>query len=103
MIFNPWRPWPLWRPKKDGWYRCTVQYFDSNEKHSIDLYYHSEIDVWEDKRRQQVFSAYKVYKSGREPLEYNRIYHDNLCIRLDVIAWRNIERPCLWKRKENIV
>ena len=116
MIFNPWRPYPMWLPKKDGWYRCTVGSFDADiERKVMDLYFDVSTESWRDNRRQQVFDGYKVYKSGREALEYNRMYSDSLCVRNDVVAWKKIEKPhfgiverlrnrrklCRWfKRKE---
>lgn len=100
MIFNPWRPYPLWIPKRGGWYQCTIQDFDTNEKRVMDLYFDASTEHWEDRRRLQVFKGYKVYRSGREPLEYNRVTTDALCIRLDVIAWKKNLKPCWWKRKE---
>lgn len=101
MVFNPWRPCPFWLPKKDGWYRCTVESFENPaERKVIDLYFDASEKVWMDKRRQQVFDGYKVYKSGREALEYNRVYTDRLCVRNDVVAWRKMEKPCRrFKRK----
>lgn len=101
MIFNPWRPYPLWLPKRDGWYRCTIQSFRDPEKRiCMDLYYDVRSDVWEDRKRQNVFDGYKVYKSGREPLEYNRVRSDSLCIRNDVVAWKKLEKPCqIFSRK----
>lgn len=90
MILNFWRPYPLLKPKKDGWYRCTV---GSNSANVIDLYFDTWSGVWEDRRRKQVFSGYKVYKPGREPMEYNRVHTDSLCTRFDVIAWKKIEKP----------
>lgn len=102
MIFNPWRPYPMWLPKKDGWYRCTIETFDADiERKVMDLYFDISAESWKDNRRQQVFDGYKVYKSGREAMEYNRMYSDSLCVRNDVVAWKKIERPCRWfKRKE---
>lgn len=101
MIFNPWRPYPMWLPKKDGWYRCTVESFENpGERKVMDLYFDARAEIWEDKRRQQLFLGYKVYKPGREALEYNRVHSDRLCVRNDVVAWRRIEKPCRrFKRK----
>lgn len=95
FIFNPWRPYPLWIPKKDGWYQCTIQSFEEPEERWVmDLYFNTRTKIWEDKRRQNVFTGYKVFKSGRGTQDYNRVYTDKLCIRNDVIAWKKVDKPC---------
>lgn len=98
MIFNPWRPYPLWLPKNEGWYHCTVKHgYGLNQPMTMDLFYWFAPDrggVWIDRRRQNVFDGYKVYKSGRGTQEYNRIFTDRLCERDDVVAWKKISRPC---------
>lgn len=92
MIVNFWRPYPLLKPKEEGWYQCTVGETETGNLNVMDLYYRAWDDVWIDERRQSVFDGYKCYKSGREPLEYNRCYGDSLCIRNDVIAWKKLPR-----------
>ena len=91
MIFNFWRPTSFVRPKKDGWYQCWIKYDDdSDHDYVMDLYFDTLERKWFDRRRQSVFNGYKVYKSGREPLGYNRVYTDNLCERIDVVAWKKM-------------
>lgn len=97
IFFNFWRPTQLFLPKDNGWYQCTM-------KNGIvmDLYFDrlDGVPHWIDRRRQQVFDGYKVYKSGREALEYNRVYTDSLCERENVIAWRRCQRGYGWWRKK---
>lgn len=93
MIINFWKRYPKRKPKEEGWYLCTLQ----NGTRVIDLYYDSLLDKWIDKRRQSVFNGYKVYKSGREPLEYNRVFEDSKCERIDVVAWKKL--PKQYSRK----
>lgn len=91
MIFNFWRPASFFRPKKDGWYQCWIKYDDdSDHDYVMDLYFDSCEKKWIDRRRKSVFNGYKVYKSGREPLDYNRVYEDNLCERVNVFAWKKM-------------
>lgn len=86
MIFNFWRPYPFLKPKRDGWYLCTVG--DQVTR----LYYNEREDRWVNVSRQQVFDGYKVYKTGREPLEYNRVYTDRLCEPDDILAWKRLPK-----------
>lgn len=97
MIFNFWRPYPFFKPKKDGWYQCSVR------NHVMDLYYDASSDSWLDKRRQNVFDGYKCYKSGREPLEYNRVFTDSLCVRDDVVAWKKMPTVFLVMDEEETI
>lgn len=89
MIFTKWKKYPNKKPKEDGWYHCIVQ----NSGRVMDLYFNTgRGGVWVDLRRKQVFEGYKVYKAGREPFEYNRVFEDGLCEREDVIRWRKMPR-----------
>lgn len=100
MILNFWRPYPNWKPRKEGWYQCTVRNEeDPTITYVLDLYFRPSDKKWIDKRRQRVFYGYKVYKAGREPLEYNRVHTDRLCERDDVIAWKKLPRVYHGKRR----
>lgn len=91
-MFNIWRPYPLLKPKKDGWYTVTL----SNGT-VMDLYFIEWANRWMDNRRQSVFDGYKVYHSGRATIEENRVYNDGLCNRTsEVVVWKNISKPCGW-------
>ena len=94
MIFNRWRKYPNHKPKKDGWYQCTVQHgFGIDQLRVMDLYFCTiDRECWLDKRRRQVFDGYKVYKPSRAPIDDNRVWEDGLCERNDVLAWRNLPR-----------
>lgn len=92
IVFNFWKRYPKRKPKDEGWYLCTMQ-----NGRVMDLYYDWLLDNWIDKRRMSVFNGYKVYKSGREPFEYNRVFGDFGCIRDDVVAWKKL--PKAYSRK----
>ena len=93
MIFNFWRPYPLLKPRYDGWYQCTIRHGENMEKAYVaDLLYKARENKWIDTRRQQVFEGYKVYKSGRATVEENRVYSDRLCVRDSVVAWKKLPR-----------
>lgn len=100
MIFNFWRPASFFRPKKDGWYQCWIKNGeDSKYWYVMDLYFDSCEKKWLDRRRQSVFNGYKVYKSGREPLDYNRVYEDSLCERDNVIAWKKMPMTFRFRKR----
>lgn len=103
MSKTKWFEYPNKKPKKDGWYQCTVEFEieidEVNHIHKsyvMDLYYYTETNQWRDNRRQNVFDKYEVYgncegPSGHDALE--RIYADNYCILDEVIAWKNLPKP----------
>ena len=91
-MFNIWRPYPLIKPKNDGWYTVTL-----SDGSVMDLEYIGWADRWMDSRRKQVFDGYKVYHSGRAPIEENRVYNDSLWNRTDeVVAWKRVSKPFGW-------
>lgn len=103
-MFNFWRRYPRFKPKKAGWYQCTVITGDDCSKLKVmDLYYLYVSMMWIDRRRQDVFDGYQVYKPCRAPIAENHVYRDILCDRtLAVVAWRKLPKPCRWKaRKEH--
>lgn len=101
MSKTKWFEYPKKKPKKDGWYQCTVDFEIDKEYHIyqsyvMDLYYYAEKDKWRDNRKQSVFNVYEVYgcckgPNGSDALE--RIYTGNDCVRDDVIAWKNLPKP----------
>lgn len=100
MIFKFWRPYPLMKPKKDGWYQCTAAHGNGlNKSKVMDMFYRKRDDRWIDIRRQTVFDGYKVYKSCRAPIDDNRVYTDSDCERIDIIAWKPLPRCFRWRRK----
>lgn len=97
-MFNIWRPYPLLKPKSDGWYTVTL-----SDGFVMDLEYIVWSNSWMDSRRQGVFNGYKVYKSGRAAIEETRVYNDTLCnLTDDVVAWKKASLPFgwWWRRKE---
>lgn len=97
MIFNFWRPYRFFKPKKDGWYQCTVNDgFQDGRPRVMDLHYDTITGRWVDLRRQRVFEGYKVYKQCRAAIEDNRVYSDSECVWIDILAWRKL--PKCYKR-----
>lgn len=76
------------KPKKNGWYQCTVE-VPGLQRYVMDLYWYSETQRFKDNRRQDVFSTYSVYNKDHELM-----HNESLCDRThSVIAWRNMPKP----------
>lgn len=74
------------KPKKDGWYTCTVE-VPGRQRYVMDLYWYSEIQRFKDNRRQDVFNTYKVFG-----YKGNELHTCELCDRTkEVVAWK--KRP----------
>ncbi len=104
-MINRWHRFPRRRPKKEGRYQCVIRYGLGGtiyEPTVVDLYWIIAPDrggIWVDCRRKNVFDGYKVFMPNRAPIEDNRVWEDNLCERIDVMAFRKIPRlPFLFKR-----
>lgn len=93
-MLNRWRPYPKYKPKKDGWYICSIKYNDDEDsEYVMDLYYYSRLDEWRDNRRLDVYNSYEVRNYKGE-----KMYRDNLCTRKDVIAFKKL--PKTYKRRK---
>ena len=78
-----WKRFNKKKPKKDGWYICTVE-VENQQRYVMDLYWHSKSQQFRDNRRQNVFDVYDVLNYASK-----KLYTENLCNRTnDVIAWR---------------
>ena len=98
MIFNFWRKYPKRKPKKNGYYLCTLTEISSPSM--MMLYYKVREDKWIDISRQTVFDGYNVFKVCRAPIEENHVYFDGLCERGDeVIAWKQLSKEYRRKKK----
>ena len=98
-MFNRWRKYPKRKPKKCGEYLCTVKYGSNLDMSKVMILSFDTIDggKWIDESRQNVFDGYKVYISGKVPMESNRVFTDGLCKRDFVVAWKRL--PKAWKDK----
>lgn len=99
MIFNIWRPYKWIKPKKSGWYQCTVEYGYGPNKPSpkvMYLYFRERDSKWINLSRQNVFDGYNVYESCRAPIDNNRVYTDCECERIDVVAWKHLPKYYRW-------
>ena len=91
-MFNRWKPYPKYKPKKRGWYICSIRYGeDKRQAYVMDLFWDEVRGVWKDNRRLNVFSTYEVYGWGESIIgtpAKTRLYHDRLCERNNVIAFK---------------
>lgn len=92
MIFSRWRRYPKRKPRKNGFYLCTVIHpYDDSINMVMILKYSKESDKWTNTFRKAVFDGYVVYKPCRAPIEDNRVYSDGLCrLTENVVAWRKL-------------
>lgn len=94
-----WKKFPNAKPRKDGWYQCTLA-FESDrtifgetvyQTYVMDLYWYSDKGSFCDNRRQNVFDIYQVFSD--ETLS-KKIDTDRLVDRTNnVVAWRRLHRP----------
>lgn len=82
------------KPKKNGWYQCTVE-VPGQQRYVMDLYWYCEYQKFKDNRRRDVFNTYDVYAFNDATNDYDKNIHtDSLCDRTTrVIAWRKIPKP----------
>lgn len=100
MIF--WKRFDKQKPKKSGWYLCTVN-AGNDKRYTMDLYWDAGRERFLDNRRLNVFQLYEVYGYGDGSVTDEsglpclvRMYKDDLCDRTDdVLAWKN--EPRCWK------
>ena len=92
-LFNRWRVFAKEKPKKNGWYLCTVE-VPGQQRYVMDLYWYGEKQRFKDNRRQSVFNDYDVYAYNYDTHEYDKPLHTNeLCDRTDnVVAWKRIPK-----------
>lgn len=90
-MFNMWKPFPQYIPKKRGWYICSIRYGEEpSQAYVMDLFW--DDGVWKDNRRLNVFQQYEVLGYDIDDITgqpcKKQIFTDNLCFRADVIAFK---------------
>ena len=89
--FNPWRKFPNKRPKRAGWYMCTVE-VPHTQRYVMELWYDTYTGQWIDNIRQDVFDTYLVYSRADRD---KQLYTLPICNRTDdVTHWKKNPRPC---------
>lgn len=81
------------KPKKSGWYICTVE-VPGQQRYVMDLWYNNSTGRWLDNRRQQIFNDYEVYGYNDETGKNDkRLSTISLCDRTNsVVAWRKLPK-----------
>lgn len=91
-MFNRWKPFPKNKPKKSGWYTCSMRFSERPEDaYTMDLFWDEKREVWKDNRRLNVFQCYEVYGWCNNILDQpvkKQLFYDYLCERNDVIAFK---------------
>ena len=65
------------------------------QEYVMDLWWDDIRQVWKDNRRLNVFQEYEVYGYGSDIIGgiiKKQLYHDNLCERNDVIAFKKVPK-----------
>lgn len=88
-----WHKFPKNKPKKNGWYQCTVE-VPGQQRYVMDLYWYGKPEKFRDNRRQDVFNSYDVYGYNDETHECDKkLYTIPLCDRTEsVVAWKKMPR-----------
>ena len=104
-MFNRWKPYPMNKPAKRGWYICSIRYGeDPDQAYVMELFWDEIREVWRDNRRINVFQEYEVYGYGENIINQTvkkRLYTDNLCERNDVVAFKRMPKIYRWRRYDN--
>ena len=74
-LFNKWRVLSEKKPKKDGWYLCTVELVDG-ERRIEQLYWYGEIQQFKNKQVVDIYSTCDVYAYNRVTHEYDILVKD---------------------------
>lgn len=91
-LFNSWRDFEKEKPKKDGWYLCTVELVDGG-RHIEQLYWYGEIQKFKNKQVVDIYSTCDVYAYNRVTHEYDILVKDYIS-KEQVIAWKKLPRVC---------
>ncbi len=103
-----WKRFPNKKPKKSGWYQCTISFQrlttddgkDVYQTYVMDLYYYKGTERFIDNRARNIFDSYEVYAYREGAYQKVRLnYWDSPnCDRTKhVVAWRKLPKPYLIK------
>ena len=89
-LFNRWRELSKEKPKKDGWYLCTLQ-TPGVDRHVEQLYWYGEIQQFKNKEIVDLYNSCDVYAYNRVTHDYDILLKDH---RTDdqIIAWKHLPR-----------
>lgn len=83
-----WHKFKNYKPKKDGWYICTVEVCQQ-QRYVMLLYWYSDQNKFIDNNRQNIFDTYRVLNYASEELK-----SCSLCDRTSgVIYWKKQMKP----------
>lgn len=88
LFGDKWKAFPKHKPRKDGWYLCTVE-VEGQQRYVMDLYYYSKGEKFLDNRVRNVFNSYNVYR-----YDGKRLHKDHLCDRTKGVKyWKKLPEP----------
>lgn len=90
-LFNSWRDFEKEKPKKDGWYLCTLE-TPVVDRHVEQLYWYGDIQQFKNKQIVDIYSSCDVYAYNRVTHEYDILLKDH---RTDdkIVAWKKLPKP----------
>lgn len=100
-----WKKFPDKKPKKDGWYQCTIAFpftklpdgTDVYQTYVMDLHYCTETEQFIDNRERHVFHLYDVYGYGKGNQKVKLKSYEHGDKTEYVVAWKHMPKPYLSK------
>lgn len=94
-MFNPWRKYPNTKPRKSGWYICTVE-IPNKERYTMELYYEKISDNFIDKKGVKMAEIF-FDKSIANSYKYQRdIFRQYVTNKTSLVKyWKKVSKPKL--------
>ena len=90
-LFNTWQRFPEEKPKKDGWYLCTLE-TPGVDRHVEQLYWYGDIQQFKNKQIVDIYLSCDVYAYNRTTHEYDILLRDHTTDD-KLIAWKRLPKP----------
>lgn len=93
-MFNRWKPYPKYKPKKREKYLCSIKYGEEEgQSYVMILTYLPKVDRWKNFPLQHTFDIYSVYGYNDETGKEDKLlYSDPLVYRDDVVAFKKLPK-----------
>lgn len=90
-LCNRWRQLTIEKPKRDGWYQCTIELKDG-ERRVEQLYWYGSVQQFKNKQVLDIYDSCDVYAYNRVTHEYDILVNDYVSDE-KVIAWKRLPKP----------
>lgn len=95
-MFNPGRKYPNTKPRKSGWYICTVENFSNKDRYRIELHYDRNSDNFIDKKGEIMAEIFfdKIVKNN---YKYQRdVFKQYVTNKTSLVKyWKKVSKPKL--------